>query len=156
MSERICCLASLRSSRKRCQSSFCFCPRSGALCVISVFSTGVAMSDSGCASGAVTRAEPVKNAMSLFVLFIALTLKRLEKIGRRFSPPPDSKELFLIQPVQRSFLLLQILFQLSGLHVLPFGLPIRPYGLRVQLSKLLRVRRAELRVLRVLLPFQLS
>ena len=90
MSERICCLASLRSSRKRCQFSFSFCPRSGAPCVISVFSAGIAMSDSGCAHGTVTNAEPVSNAMSVLVFFIALTLKRLEKEGRRSFRRPAS------------------------------------------------------------------
>ena len=88
MSERICCLACLRSSRKRSQFSFSLCPRSGALCVISTFSAGVAMSDSGCALETVANAAMVRNA-SVFVLafFMALTLKRPEKERRQVFVP---------------------------------------------------------------------
>ena len=90
-SESICCLASLRSSRRRCQSSFCFCSRSGALCVISTFSAGVAMSDSGCALETVANAAMVRNTILIVLaFFMALTLKRPEKERRQVLFPSPS------------------------------------------------------------------
>ncbi len=85
--------------------------------MVSDLSVGVAMSDSGCASGTVTNTELVKNAMSLFVFFIALTLKRLK--GGGFSVALMNKLKYLIQPELRSFLLLQLPFLPFGLHVQP-------------------------------------
>ena len=53
--------------------------------MISVFSAGIAISDSGCASGTVTKTELVNKVIILFAFFIALTLKRLGKRGRRIA-----------------------------------------------------------------------
>ena len=114
--------------------------------MVSDLSVGVAISDSGCASGTVTNTELVKNAMSLFAFFIALTLKRLKNAGGGFSVALMNKLKYLIQPEQRSFLLLLLPFLPFGLHVQPSWLPFQPCGLHVRLSKLLHVLRAELRV----------